>query len=451
MRSVILSKRIERRLRLSLLAGLLVTASLASVARADTLIEYYRKVLVADPRLAIAAANTDIANAQRNQLRGQLMPRISVQAGLSRIWRESREALLARSEEYDGVRSSLQLQQPILNVPLFKSFRAADASLRQAQLEEQARQSAVRLDVVDRYLDAVFKAEAAALALEEERAAGGQLAQVRALRERQLAKITDLLAMQASTDLLRSARIRAEAAQRIALDHLAVLAGETPEGLLGMAPGRALPAFEQDIVLWEQRALQRNPELLALQQAVVRAERDLEGRRSLRLPQITLQGNALESNLGFDDTQQTKVRTSGVSISATLPLFAGGGVSAAIGEARARLRTASLQLDAGERRIRSEARAAYSQLQGLAAEAEATTRAVESADRSVEGAERGYALGVITISEVLDARRTAYSARLTAAEARYEYLRRWAQLADRAAALDEAELARLSVLLDTPR
>lgn len=431
-------------------AWLYLLAFVACDANGESLLDYYRHVQEQDPRLGVAAEESSMARSQRRQALAELLPHANAQAGISRTRNKNLSGPFTDPTITDGSRYTVEVEQSVLNLPQLKGYSAASAQVRQADYSAAAQQSAVRLDVIERYLAASLAAERAVLARQEEQTAAGQVVQVRALQERQLAKITDLLTAEARADLLRAARLHAEAEQAIALDLLTELSARPVSQLQSLAPGRQLPPLEFTIEESERSGATGNAQILALEQAAEQARLELEGRRWLRAPVLTFNATGLESDSGYDSLFRPKSRTGVISLNATLPLYAGGAISAAVGEARSRSRIANLELEAGRRNLTAETRSTFLQLQGLQAQVQATARAVASADRSVESAERGYSLGALTISELLDARRDSYVARRGSAEARYEYLRQWVRLARQTETLDEATLTRVSNLLDTP-
>jgi len=432
------------------IAAFLAMVAAFSGASAQSLSDYYSKVLGADPRLAIADATTEVVAAQRRQALGDLLPRITAQAGLNRTHREGLSGPLAQPGTFDTSRYALSLEQPLFNVPRLKSYRESEVLLRQAEFDSLDRRIRIRLDVVDRYLSALSSAEKLTLARREEQIASTQLEQVRALQARQLAKVTDLLTLAARVDLLRAARVRAEGELQTAKDSLSELTAEPFRELFSLGPDTALPPYDEGVERWEARGAESNPAVKAQSEAVARADIEIERRQWLRAPVLSLQASAQESDIGYDNSLYPNTRTSVLSLNVTVPLYAGGSVNAMIGEARARRRIADRSLEATRRGVVSGVRSAHGLLRSLAVQAEAASRAIESTGKSREAAERAFALGVITISELLDARRESFAAQRDAMNVRLEYLRQWTTLHQFAGSLDDAAIRRLSGMLGVP-
>ncbi|MFO1375702.1 MAG: TolC family protein [Steroidobacteraceae bacterium] len=432
-----------------LLPALLLVMAPA-LARAGALDDFYRAVVAADPRLAIASASQDVAEAQRRQALAELLPQASAQASLTRTRQERSGLVDSDPVYYDGERYSINLQQPIFDARRFKLYQASRVRVSQSAHEESGTRSEVRYDTIDRYLAALSAAERLRLARQEEETAATQQAQVESLFKRQMTKVTDLMTVQARADGLRAGRLRAEAAYQVALDALAELAGQPVTVLAGLEESAVLPPVDDTLAAVEERAAAVNENVQALRDAAVRAGHDLGAARARRLPVLGLQLAAQRSNIGYENSLLPRTETGVVGVNVTLPLFTGGALSAMVGETRARRRIADLELESGLRQARVATRSAWLQLRSLESQVAAAHRAVESGAKAVEANEKGYRLGVATLVDVLDARRDAFAAERDYADVRHEYLRQWALLAELTGTLDDAAVRRLSALLVRP-
>lgn len=424
--------------------------ALPAFAQADSLQGFYESVQQADPRLAIASATADVAAAQGRQARAALLPKAALQGSLTRT-RQKRGGVMAfEPSYYDGERYAVTLQQPLFDAGRIRAYQAGRALVRRSAHEVALTQSDVRLDAVDRYLAALTAAVNADLARQEEQAAAVQLAQMRALQARQLATTTEVYTIEARAAVLHARRLQAETELRVALDVLALLAGRNVVDLRGLEESAGLPAIGQRLADWEERAGRASPRVLALQEETERARLQVGQQRAATLPVFSLQLAAQESNIGYENALAPRNETAVVALNASLPLFAGGAVLAAIGEARAQERIARRELEATQRDALTQTRAAFMQLQSLEARISAARAAVTAADRSLAANERGYQLNVVTIVDVLDARGDTYAARRDLAEARHEYLRQWATLRHAAGTLGDADMRLISDVLTRP-
>lgn len=426
------------------------TALIAAPARSETLAEFYGAVREADPRLGIGAASGEIAAARSRQALAQLLPQAAVQAQLTRTRQERNSLFDTEPVYYDGERYGVTLQQPVFDWRRIRQYQSSRAVLRQSAHEFEGTSSEVRFDAIDRYLKALSAAEKLRLARQEEQTLATQRDQLQSLFRRQMAKVTDLLTVEARADTAQAQRLAAEAEYRVARDALGELAGRPVETLAGLAEDAVLPGVEATLAAAEARSASANAMLRARREAADRARLDVAAERARRLPVLGLQLAAQKTNIGYENILSPRTETEVIALNASMPLFAGGALSAATREARARQRIADLELEQATREVQAATRAAHLRLQGLAAQAAAARRAVESTRRSVEASDKGFRLGVATLVDLLDARRDTFAAERDYADVRHEYLRQWALLAHLTAALDDAMLMRLGALLARP-
>jgi outer membrane protein len=91
--------------------------------------------------------------------------------------------------------------------------------------------------------------------------------------------------------------------------------------------------------------------------------------------------------------------------------------------ALAQLNIAQQQLEATRRTVERDMRLVFASAVANHARIESTTNQVNVMEQSVTAQEVGFDLGVVTVIDVLDARRRLFKARLDLAKARYDFLR----------------------------
>jgi multidrug efflux system outer membrane protein len=159
------------------------------------------------------------------------------------------------------------------------------------------------------------------------------------------------------------------------------------------------------------RAVSMRPEVIALRRAAERADLESDAARRARLPSPTLFGGLKRADDGDD-----RARGGILGVSASLPLFDGGGREGARWAAE-QVRADAERL-AIEGQIRSDVTRAVN---GLTLRQAALARNQEAAGSELEAiAEVAYREGVMGILELLDALRTALRARLRSLELQFE-------------------------------
>lgn len=206
---------------------------------------------------------------------------------------------------------------------------------------------------------------------------------------------------------LQTARLHADQVL-VALNRLA--AGKLPARwtLAGSLEEKALPLPSLDAV--QQRALEGNPELRALQAEVDRAEARLRGARASVLPGV-------EVRVG--QTTEPEVRQSHVGFSIQVPLF--DRREGVIAEAAADLERLRGRLDGRRAELREQIRLARQALEIATLRVQALDKGVvKNAEAALRVAQAAYQFGERGILDVLDAQRVLRAARADLLQARYQ-------------------------------
>lgn len=108
------------------------------------------------------------------------------------------------------------------------------------------------------------------------------------------------------------------------------------------------------------------------------------------------------------------------TLSASLPLFSGGGIAAQTEQARARSRSAELALGLARRRAETEVRSSYDDLRSTLHIVQALERSLDLARKNAEAQSADYRLGLVTNLDVLNALNAVQATRLTLDRARLD-------------------------------
>ena len=205
---------------------------------------------------------------------------------------------------------------------------------------------------------------------------------------------------------------------------------EQARSLLRQAVGGALPA---DFALsgnlgdvpevppldgLRQQLTESSPDLARSRAELVRAQRQLELERALRLPDIALKAAA---------NQDPDIRTSQLGVIVTIPIW--DRRSGPVGEAAAQLSRARNELEANEFSLGQTLEVAYQQY-GIAQTQVVALESgiVRKAQSALRVAEAAYRFGERGFLEVLDAQRVFRAARSELIAARYELASAWVEI-----------------------
>jgi outer membrane protein TolC len=190
-----------------------------------------------------------------------------------------------------------------------------------------------------------------------------------------------------------------------------------------------------------------NPELASLRFQVEMARQEVEKQRAGHHPTLDLvaarQYGANESNVSIN----SKYNTDYVGIQMTIPIFSGGGVSAAVRQAEANLDKARFQLEASRKRLGVETQKYFQGvLQGIE-KIKAFEASLHAAEQSLVSNRKGFQAGTRTVLDILNAAQRLADAKRALSEARYVFLLDRLRLAAMVGQLDEDIVARINTVL----
>ncbi|NNC48332.1 MAG: TolC family outer membrane protein [Sphingomonas sp.] len=239
-------------------------------------------------------------------------------------------------------------------------------------------------------------------------------------------------------DVTRTDVAQSEARLRLAESRLATAVGnleaseENYRRVIGSVPGDLappppLPPLPETADQAVQIALADNPDLIAFARQAEAAGYDVGSAMGSRLPTLSANANGqylntLAGDVGgnpFTDQSNPRTATStGVGISARIPLFQGGLPSARVARARALEGQAYEQLIATERAVISNVRSAFARHEAAMRAIEANEVAVEANALALEGARLERSIGNRSVLFVLDAEQEALQSQVDLVTAR---------------------------------
>ena len=414
----------------------LVFFALALDAQAQSLAEFYQRALEGNPVLRSRQLGVEQAKAQEELAASRLMPQV-VASG-SYYWNDYREAGLG-ARHYEGSRTALQARQALLDLASYFKLQSARYTLAQSEHQRSAARMALAGDVVERYLTVLQTADEIANLGAEKEAIESQLKRLRVMRERQLAKVTDVLEVEAYYQGLLTREIEARSASAVALERLRETTGLAAERVAPLAR-LTFPPVSGSETQWVSDAARSNPNLAALEQAIEAAGKLVESGRAEHVPQVALTASKTQSDQGYDNRQTPPYNVGTLGVQVTIPLYEGGRVQATVREASARLGIAREQYEGARREIERDTRTAYLNAMGSHARIDSTGAEVDALENVVAAQRSSFDLGVNTIVDVLIAQRRLFKSRSDQFKARYDYIRDITALRVRAGRLTDEDI-----------
>ncbi|MBI5461525.1 MAG: TolC family protein [Gammaproteobacteria bacterium] len=372
------------------------------------------------PDLQAAAAETDIALAQRDRARAAY----GVNAGVNAAARWIEPADYAFDQSHNDAQASLVLSKRLYDFGRTRAnVAAADATLSGRQLRYADTQTQRSLNILERYLDVLladlrFRVEDEAMAI----------AYVRVDRARdrhELGQISEIALLAAETQYqeTRSARYAAQAQQRTRRVALAETLNR---------PGQLSNTLEEpalDTIALEPPALEKtvaeilhdNPRLRALRAETEAARERIQAARAADRPVVSGRAEASEYQRQTGSTDPWAV---GVQVE--IPLYTGGRSSAERAQARAELTRSEAELARAELELRESAHTLWEEIEVLRASREEAQTRIDYRELYLDRSRTLYEMEVN--SDLGDAMVVSSQARLRQAELDYRLLLDWARL-----------------------
>lgn len=397
----------------------LVVMAVPALASAEGLLQLYDAAVASNPAFRGREFGVEQAKAQKDLARSRLLPQIKVDGSYD--WNQFDQGDLA-TDYYNGTRGVVSARQPLFDLPSYHRLKGAQLAVEQSEFERTAAEMELATEVVDRYLT-VLQADDKLVYLKSEKAAiESQLKQLRFMRERKLAKVTDLYEVEAYYQGLLTREIEVHNAQAIARERLRETTGVPATGVEPLVRD-ALPAAPGDEEQWVREAVSRNPNLLALGKASEAASRLVESGRAEYLPRLSLSASQIYADQGYDNRQVPEYEVGTVGVVLSMPIYEGGRVQASVRDATAKYRMSLEQYEAMRREIERSVRSAYLNAVASYARMGSTAEETRALEKVVEAQKKSYEYRITTVLDVLIAQRRLTKARSDESKARYDYVR----------------------------
>lgn len=426
---------------------LLSLLSLGQPVLALDLSDAYALALRNDPRLHAAIAEHAAGIESLAIGRAGLLPNLSYRytrtRNASEVTELSAQGDTTLQRDYRSYSSAITLQQPLFDYAAWSEYRSGVAKAALADERFRSRSQELLVRTFAAYSEALLANEQITLALAQRRIYDEQLKLNERLLERGEGTRTDVLETRARFELARAQEVEASDNLDAALRGMEAIIGEavTIEDLAPMLPQFSIePLVPARFDPWRDLAIAYNAELASQRHALESAEQWVEQQRAGHLPNLSAYASKAISSSSSESTYNQRYDTDSVGLQVSVPLFAGGGVSASVRQARAQRDALVHELDAQLRDTVNQLRKQFNlytssaaKIRAYALAADAATALVAATRKSVHGGER-------VNLDVLNSEQQLFGARRDQAQARHDYLRAWVQLRFLAGVLNANDL-----------
>ncbi len=441
---------------------------LSATTKADNLLEVYQLALQNDPTFRAAQASLRAGLESEKLGLAEILPKVNVNAGFNFTRRENLGQfpaggiLIPNNTKTNTTTKNwgVSLDQPVFDLAAWFQFKRGQNLTQQAKVKFASDQQSLIIRVVEAYIEVLRARANLEASRAQETATQRQLELARERFDVGLAAITDVREAEAANDLALANRLGDEGALKVALEKLSVLTGRSHSNLWELKEDYPVAKPEPaDSDQWVKFARQNN---LDIKVAGFSREAALQSARAAgaeHLPKITatlnygmnhseLEQNNTISNINsafeIDNSQGS------VAVNLNLPLYAGGGISAARRQAYAEYDRSNEQYLGAIRNTEQGTRALLISVITNVARVNAGKQAVLSSKSSLEATEAGYKVGTRNVIDVLNTVRTVFSATRDYANARLDYVLSKLRLKQFAGTLSPADIAQLNEWLQPP-
>ncbi|MDA9191363.1 TolC family protein [bacterium] len=398
------------------------------------------------PVFRAAGFKVDAAEAERYVARGQVLPQVSLFGEWSdnSIRYDSPLSGVYGEQNYPGERYGFQLRQSLFNMSRWREIERANAefdrernNLEQAEIEllQAVTEAYLKVAVADQTVQQ-FKMESDALKQ--------QLGAARALYQRALMPITQLLETQTRFESVSADLIDANGEAAVAREELISLVGFRNFYLMPINSDVVLDTHAVSATQVAQMAVENSPAIAAAQDGVEAARVTIEREKGSWWPEIDLVVSQQYSDVGFDNLSSPPRTTDSVSLAISYPLIQGGAGSARIRGAWAKFYGARQELERIRRLLNTQSRSAWVRFEAANDRLRAVKRAITSAEVNVDAAEKSVKAGTARLTDVLLALAQSTAVNRDYAYAQFQRVSAWLELELISGAEPQAIAAQLS-------
>ncbi|KAA3633174.1 MAG: hypothetical protein DWQ08_02220 [Proteobacteria bacterium] len=428
------------------LLPLLAAAAISADAGAIDLLGAYNMALVNDAGYLASVYERQAVSQDPVIVKSTLFrPSVNLSAEGNLVNEDVDSASATGSDSYTSTGAALSLSHTLFN-------RQRNISLNQAKLDDQragADLASAEDDVIIRVADAYFAVLGAIDTLElstsEKIAIRRQLELADERLNVGIGTQTDLYDAQARYQLAEANEIEARNLIEAAMQAFIAIIGQEPGDLDRLREDALLEKPDPDSVSdWVNTAISNNPSLRSASIGLEIARQEVERLKHTKSPQVSLNavGSYTDNSGGISGSSDRTNASVGVELA--IPLYLGGSVEATVQKAAITANAQEQLVELARRDIVRTIRNLYNDVSSSIARVAALDQAVIAGESAVEAKQEGFAAGLITNLDVLDAQRDLYQARRDYLRARYDYILSVLRLEQAAGELDEDDVARVN-------
>lgn len=430
----------------------------ATPAHALTLKEAFMLALHNDPTLQ-AAVQEKLAGEQDKAIgRAGLLPQVSANyQNAPRNWQNQKYQatdILGDTQEqnvntrYRSHALSVTVTQPLFDYEAWARYQSGIARALMADERYRGQLQDMTTRLLEAYIDVAYRRENIAVAQAQTLAYREQLSLNQRLANQGEGTVTDEAETQARYSLSQAQVIEAQDALNAAQGKLSNIIGVPAANIDAIeaqkGPFTPLALKFPTLDAWQRQASSNNPELRAARQGIEVAHYEVEKNRAGHFPRVALYASHSENDSNSDNTVGQQYRTNSIGVQVSVPIYAGGGVSASTEQAAARYMQAKYEMAAQSDKTLTDLQEQYNLCRSSETKLKAYELALQAADKQVVATRESVRAGMRVNVDVLNAEQQRYMTQKEYAEAKYGYLKAWVALQSLSGMLNEQDISQIA-------
>lgn len=410
-----------------------------------SLLQAYEAALANDPAYRAAVHENEAGQQYRELGRAHLLPSLSANYATNKNRADvtTSSALGDKTDHrnYTSRAASIQLRQPLLHLEGAARYRQGVAQTNASDAQFSVRRQDLIVRLVSLYVSARYAQDQLAQATAQRDAYAEQRLSVNRMFQSGEGTRTDVLETQAKFDMSLTQVIEAHDNVANARSALEAMVGQQITALDPLSEAfRSKPLQPAHFEEWKERALAHNREIMAQRHLVEVAHEEISKNQAGHSPRLDLIASASSNRSDTINTfnQDANIRSIGLQL--TIPLYAGGAVSAATRQAVSNHQKSLADLDDKTSQVLVELRKQYNLTLSSVSRIGATEQFLNSALLLVDATQKSVKGGQRTHLDVLNAQQQLYEARRDLALSRFNYLLGLLRLRFAAGTLDRTDL-----------
>ena len=411
--------------------------ALAPAVHAETLAEVFALAKQNDAVMKAQDENYKANKETANIAGSALLPYVSLNASRSKTAVNNHlPAPFDTDSSYRSHDHSINVNQKLFDVQSWFNWRSGVKIADQAEAQHVSDEQELIIRVTKAYTDVLDAIDAYNTAKAQEAAMARELDQTKQRFDVGLVAITDVYDSQASYDSAVVGTLGAKGQVGIAFEGLENLTGQPINSIAPLSEDFIIknpePANRED---WVNHALQNNADLKVSQFAMEAANKNAKAKTAAHLPTVTGVYSHGQTDTStrpisppFGPYGEADKQTEYFGVNFSMPLFAGGGISASRRQAWDQYYAAQDSYEATRRGTVQAARSYHLAVTTDVARVGAQKQAILSAQSALDATQAGYEAGTRNIVDVLNVQRMLFSTQYMWQTARYQFINDYLKL-----------------------